>query len=216
MSSENSPCRLWGQFWATFYTHLPPPSPHPLGILKTRLLCSILAVQYSSRPLTDMHSIVCFRLEKKISNLLHFAEWILLLKCVCSYIFSAKGDRLLKKWYFLFVEQDSQIDPSCPCVLFLPVGFESWCLGSSFRMSFQKMRSHAVSICWAGRGWKDLMWSQGEDWIDGIISNKLAKYCPWSSTFWERALRGRAFAVIPAMLRFPSLDLEPGHHAGKD
>lgn len=189
MSSENSPCRLRGQnptiLGCLLYSLPQPPTLWEF----LRLLCSILAVQYSSRPLIDMHSIVCFRLEKKISNLLHFAEWIMLLKCICSCIFSTEGDRLLKKWYFLFVKQGSQIDQSCPCVLFLPVGFESWCLGSSFRMSFQKMRSHAVSICWAGRGWKDLMWSQGEDWIDGIISNGFAKYCPWSSTFWERALR---------------------------
>lgn len=192
---------------------------HTLMMLKTILFCSILAMQYSSRWLIDMHSVVCFRLEEKISNLLHFAEWVLLLKCICSCVFSSKGDRLLQSWYFLFVKQGSQIDPSCPRILFLPVGFESWWLGSSFRTSFQKMRSHAVSICWAGRGWKDLIWSQGKDWIDRIISNTFAKYCPVGKFYFlgksTKTRGGRASVVIPAILRFPFLDLQPGSHAGK-
>lgn len=65
------------------------------------------------------------------------------------------------------------------------------------------MRSHAVSIYWAGRGWKDLIWSQGEDWIDGIISNRFAKYCPVIKfDFLGKSTEtrgGRAFAVIPAI-----------------
>lgn len=137
------------------------------------------------------------------------------MKCICSCIFSSKGDRLLQSWYFLFVKQGSQIDPSCPRILFLPVGFESWCLGSSFRTSFQKMRSHAVSIFWASRGWKDLIWSQGEDWIDGMIYNSFAKYCPvMKSHFLGKSTEtrgGRAFSVLKAIQRFPSLDLERPH-----
>lgn len=67
------------------------------------------------------------------------------------------------------------------------------------------MRSHAVSIFWASRGWKDLIWSQGEDWIDGIIYNDFAKYCPvMKSHFLGKSTGtrgGRAFSVLRAVQR---------------
>lgn len=66
------------------------------------------------------------------------------------------------------------------------------------------MRSHAVSIYWAGRGWKDLIWSQGKDWIDGIISNRFAKYCPvMKFHFLGRSTKvrdGRTFTVMHAQI----------------
>lgn len=96
MSSDNCPCRHWGQnptilgkFWSSFilleFTILeffysspsPPILSHPLRTVKTILLHSIYMMQHSSRPLIDMHNIVSFSLEEKISNLLHFTVWVL-------------------------------------------------------------------------------------------------------------------------------------------